>query len=198
MLVEPVAVGWHALQTAELKAGDTIAVIGLGAIGLLLTQTALAVGHEVMVTDIVPEKMALAAEWGAHPIRQAPEDEAGSLMAAHFETADVGAVFECGGRVETTALALDTAPPGAKIVIVGLAHEPVAFIPLDITRRGLKILTSIIYDRPADFSRTIELISQGIVKPSKAISRRYQFSHVEEALARAASGAETKVVVTVS
>jgi threonine dehydrogenase-like Zn-dependent dehydrogenase len=95
-------------------------------------------------------------------------------------------------------MALEAAPAGTEIVIVGLAHEPVSFIPFDITRRGLNILTSMIYNHPADFSRVIELVAKGTIQPSQAISRRVEFAQLPEALAWAASGAETKVVLTLA
>jgi threonine dehydrogenase-like Zn-dependent dehydrogenase len=198
VLVEPTAVGWHALQTVSLRPGDTIAVIGLGAIGLLLTHTALAVGYNVVVKDRVPEKMALAERWGATAIQLEAEEEVILQLAAQLNEADVVAIFECGGTVRTATMTLEAAPAGCQIVIVGLAHEPVSFIPFDITRRGLNILTSLIYNHPADFSRTIELIATGTIQPSQAISRRVQFAQLPEALAWAASGAETKVVLAVT
>jgi 2-desacetyl-2-hydroxyethyl bacteriochlorophyllide A dehydrogenase len=199
VLVEPTAVGWHALQVANLRPGDTIAVIGLGAIGLLLTHVALAVGHNVLVKDRVLAKMDLAESWGARPIQLAGEEkEVISQVAAQMGTADVVAVFECGGTTRTAQIALEAAPAGSQIVIVGLAHEPVSFIPFDITRRGLSILTSMIYDHPGDFRRVIELIANGTIQPSKVISCRASFDQLPETLTLAAGGEETKVVLQVS
>ncbi len=198
VLVEPTTVGWHALQTAALRAGDTIAVIGLGAIGLLLTHTALAVGYKVLVNDRFPEKMALAEQWGAIAIQLETEKQVIPQLAAQLDSADVVSVFECGGTVKTATMALEAAPAGAKVIIVGLAHEPVSFVPFDITRRGLSILTSIVCSHPADFSRIIELIAKGTIQPGKVISRRCQFTQLPEALARAAGGTETKIVLALA
>jgi 2-desacetyl-2-hydroxyethyl bacteriochlorophyllide A dehydrogenase len=198
VLAEPTTVGWHALQTANLQPGDAIAVIGLGAIGLLLTHIALAVGYNVVVNDRVLEKMTLAEQWGATAIRLKANEEVVPQVATQFEASDVVAVFECGGTARTAAMSIEAAPAGAEIVIVGLAHEPVSFIPFDITRRGLSISTSMIYNHPADFSRTIELVAKRTIQPSKVISRRCQFAQLPEALAWAASGAETKVVLEVA
>jgi len=170
----------------------------LGAIGLLLTHVALAVGYKVLVKDRVLAKMDLAESWGAIPMRLADEDEDLFQVAAQMEAADVVVVFECGGTVRTAQIALEAAPAGSQIVIVGLAHEPVSFIPFDITRRGLSILTSMIYDHPADFRRVIELIANGTIRPSKVISRRAPFEQLPETMMLAASGKETKVVLTVS
>lgn len=195
VLIEPTAVGLHALQVPTLRPGDTIAVIGLGAIGLLLTHVALAVGYNVVVKDRVNDKMALAESWGATRIHLGEDGDVIEQLALQFDSADVTAVFECGGTPRTAEMAIGAAPAGAQIVIVGLAHQPVPFIPLELTRRGLSILTSMIYDHPADFNRTIELIANNTIQPSRVISRRCDFADIGDALAYAASGKETKVVL---
>jgi L-iditol 2-dehydrogenase len=195
VLVEPTAVGWHALKAATLRPGDTIAVIGLGAIGLLLTHVALAVGYKVVVRDHVLDKMALAEQWGAAAIRLQDNEDVIFQVGAQMDVADVVAVFDCGGTPRTAELAIGSAPRGSQIMIVGLAHEPVQFVPFDMTRRGINILTSMIYDHPADFPRVIELIANGTIQPGRAISRRCRFAQLPEALALAADGTETKIVL---
>lgn len=197
VLIEPTTVGWHALQVANLAAGDTITVIGLGAIGLLLTHIALAMGHPVLVKDRVEAKMALAESWGATRLGLVGKDDVIEQIYGQMDEAGVTAVFDCGGTPRTAQLALEGAPPGAKIVMVGLSHEPVPFIPLELTRRGLSILTSMIYDHPTDFRRVIELISNGTLQPSKVISARLPFDQLPEALAASARGTEIKTVLTI-
>ena len=197
VLVEPTAVGWHALQIAKIQPGSTIAVIGLGAIGLLLTHVALAVGYKVLVKDRVLAKIELAESWGATCIGEADQEAVISQMAEQMETADVVAVFECGGTPRTAQIALEVAPPGCQIILVGMAHEPVAITPFDLIRRGINITTSMIYDHPADFSRVIELIAKGTIQPRKVISGCYTFDELPEALAQAASGKETKIVLKI-
>ena len=63
--VEPMAVAVHALFQSGAKPGDTIAVIGLGSIGLLLTHLALALGYRVFVTERNADKVTLATRLGA-------------------------------------------------------------------------------------------------------------------------------------
>lgn len=197
VLIEPTAVSLHALQTATLRPGDTIGVIGLGAIGLLLTHIALAVGYNVVVKDRVLEKMALAESWGATAIGLDGKRDVIEQLTEQFDSADVTAIFECGGTARTAEMSIAAAPAGAQIVIVGLAHEPVSFIPLELTRRGQSIITSMIYDHPTDFNRTIELIANNTIQPSRIISRRCDFSEIRDALAHAATGKETKVILKI-
>jgi threonine dehydrogenase-like Zn-dependent dehydrogenase len=198
VLVEPTAVGWHALQAAGLWPGDTIAVIGLGAIGLLLTHLALALGYKVVAHDQIQEKTALAERWGATAVHVEEGEKINSQLKAQFAVAEASAVFECAGTAKAATLAIEAAPPGSAVVMVGMAHEPVPFTPFDINRRGLSILTSMIYNHPADFSRTIDLIAKGTIQPAQVISHRCQFAQFPEALNRAASGAETKVVLDIA
>ena len=63
--IEPTAVGYHALFASKAKPGDTIAVFGLGAIGLLLTHVALKLGYKVLVLELDADKMNMAVNIGA-------------------------------------------------------------------------------------------------------------------------------------
>jgi L-iditol 2-dehydrogenase len=60
--IEPMVVAYHALFSSKAKPGDTIAVIGLGAIGLLLTHIAIALGYKVFVTEINATKVKMATD----------------------------------------------------------------------------------------------------------------------------------------
>jgi L-iditol 2-dehydrogenase len=66
--IEPTAVAVHALFSSKVKPGDTIAVIGLGAIGLLLTHLALCLGYRVFVTEPNQTKVKMVTDLGAVPI----------------------------------------------------------------------------------------------------------------------------------
>lgn len=66
--IEPAAVAVSALKRSVAEPGDTILIIGLGAIGLLITHVAVAVGYKVLVTEPVESKMKVATDMGAIPI----------------------------------------------------------------------------------------------------------------------------------
>ncbi len=59
---------WQAVQFADVREGDTLAVFGLGPVGQLAARIALDAGIRVLGVDLVPERLALAAEWGVEVV----------------------------------------------------------------------------------------------------------------------------------
>ena len=99
-LAEPLAVAVRALRRGGLRPGERVAVVGLGAVGLMALQAAIAFGAEsVAVIEPLPERRALAMRLGAD--RHVTADDAAALEA------DVA--IECAG----TPAAIETCDPGA-------------------------------------------------------------------------------------
>ena len=61
---------WQAVEYADVGPGDTLAVFGLGPIGQMTARIALRKGARVIGVDLVPERLALAAEWGVEVLDQ--------------------------------------------------------------------------------------------------------------------------------
>lgn len=196
--VEPMAVALHALLASSAKPGDTIAIIGLGAIGLLLTHLALSLGYKVFVTEISPAKVRMAEELGA--VALCPpgnlEAQSAALAEAWLEN-EVCAVFECAGAAATASLATAAAPRGSEIVLVGLSGHAATFRPLKIAREGIHIVPSIIYDHPFDFKRTLQLMASRVIRPEFIISRKIALDDLQSALEVAAKGEDSKILITV-
>jgi 2-desacetyl-2-hydroxyethyl bacteriochlorophyllide A dehydrogenase len=195
VMIEPTAVAWHALSVSHARPGDTIAVIGLGAIGLLLTQLALALGFKVLVTEKNQAKMNSALKMGA--IECAPSSSGDyALIAQTWSDHEVVAVFECAGSDHSASLATAAAPRGSEIILVGLSAQPASFQPLKIVREGISILPSIIYNHPDDFRQAIHLIDTGMIKPSNIISATMPLIQIQVAMEKAAKGADSKIILT--
>ncbi|AFK02734.1 Alcohol dehydrogenase GroES domain protein [Emticicia oligotrophica DSM 17448] len=190
--IEPMAVGVHALFTSSAKPGDTIAIIGLGAIGLLLNHLALRLGYNVFVSEINQQKLQMAVEEGAI----AANGDADTLNKL-WEENDVSAVFECAGSAATASLVAAAAPRGSEIVLVGLSEKQANFTPLKIAREGISILPSIIYHHPTDFRRAIQLIRNKTIQPHRIISSFSPFHDLQNALEKAAIGAESKIIIEI-
>jgi L-iditol 2-dehydrogenase len=202
--IEPTAVAVHALLASKAKIGDTIAVIGLGAIGLLLTHLALSLGYKVFVIEINETKLKMATNLGAIDTNSLKNDknteggtleEQGAVFNKIWEENEVVAVFECAGTAQTASLATAAAPRGSEIVLVGLSGNLATFMPLKIAREGITIVPSIIYDHPFDFKRTIQLIVSKTIQPSFIISRFIALTDIQKALEIAANGEDSKIVI---
>lgn len=191
--IEPMAVVVHALSLVKAKPGDTIAVIGLGAIGLLITHLAIALGYHVVVTELNKSKIKLATDQGAI------DSESGEAkkLALTWNENNVVAVFECAGSEKTASLAIAAAPRGSEIILLGLSSGMASFQPLKMVREGISILPSIIYNHPADFKYTLELIQNGKIHPSFIVSDNQSFSALGASLGKAALGNDSKILISI-
>jgi L-iditol 2-dehydrogenase len=188
VVIEPLAVSLHALLLSRAQVGDTIAVIGCGATGLLLIQVAAAQGVRVLAHDKFPDKLDMARRLGAVVIEN-------SDIAQVWRDNNVTTVFECAGATVTVELALSAAPRGSQVVLIGLSSTPANFVPLRLVREGIRIIGSLIYDHPFDFARAIALVKQGTLLPSQIVTDTLPFGEMDRALKIASTGQSGKVVV---
>jgi L-iditol 2-dehydrogenase len=194
--IEPTVVALSAIKRSNVRPGDTIAVIGLGAIGMLLTHAALAFGYKVLVSDIVDSKVKMAVEIGAEFILDgyaAIEDT--TIMETVLRESEVSAVFECAGTGKTASLAIKAAPRGADVILLGLSEDLAWFSPRLLSQKGNNIIPSLIYDHPIDFQRCINLVEKDIIKPGFVVTRYYSLEELPEALNEAQKGQESKIVI---
>jgi len=102
------------LNTAEVRPGDSVVVIGCGGVGLSAIQGARIAGAGTIVAvDVLPAKLELAKELGATETVLSGRDE----IPDGFDVA-----IECLGRPETIEQATRAIAPGGKAVLVGMAH----------------------------------------------------------------------------
>jgi 2-desacetyl-2-hydroxyethyl bacteriochlorophyllide A dehydrogenase len=183
--IEPTTVGVHAFSRAQLKPRETLAVIGCGGVGLLIVTIAVASGNRVVVMEPNLARRAAALAAGAAQYSEARNaDEACAL----FEQEGVVAIFECAGIHVTTQLALDAAPPGTRIVLVGLAMGDVSFNPLRFVRQELEIRSALIYEHPTDYPTTIGLIASGKLSPGATASEPQPLESAASLLEAMAAG----------
>jgi L-iditol 2-dehydrogenase len=192
---EPLACCLHGLDRAEIRAGDQVAILGAGPIGLLMLQLArLAGAAHITVSEPQAAKRGLAAQLGAD---QGLDPATDDLRAAVLDHNGIGAdvVIECVGGAAPTAQALTLARRGGRVVLFGVSpHEAeVALRPYDVFLNELTILGS--YINPFTHARAIELLAGGRVKTAPLVSHRLGLEEFAAALEIAGEGAAAKVLV---
>jgi threonine dehydrogenase-like Zn-dependent dehydrogenase len=186
--IEPLAVAVTALRRSGAGLGDTIAVVGCGAIGLLLVQAARAQGIRVLAHETSARKLAMAGELGA-------EGSAEADIAALWRREGVTRIFDTSGVSATVELALASAPRGSEVFLLGLSGLDAKFVPLRFVREGIRLTGSLIYDHPFDFPKTISLVERGVLRPSLIVTDTLPFEEIGRAFELASSGGAAKVLV---
>ena len=182
-LVEPLSIGCHAVSRAEVKADDTVLVIGVGAVGLGAVAVAAKVrGARVIAADIDDAKLALAKKAGAsHALRSDAKDFAEKLRAITKDGPDV--VVEAVGSPLTYVLAVDVVAFAGRIAFIGYSGTPVTFdtklfVKKEITMRGSRNATR------ADFETVVGLLERGEFPVQQAVSEEVPWERAAEALQR--------------
>jgi (R,R)-butanediol dehydrogenase/meso-butanediol dehydrogenase/diacetyl reductase len=188
-LAEPLAVAVRALRRGGLRPGERVAVVGLGAVGLMAVQAAAAFGAgSVAVVEPLRERRALAMRLGAD--RHVSPDDAVTLQA------DVA--VECAGSpaaVETAVRALRT---GGRAVVLGIGTHPAKVAPMDLVVGEKSIIGSLSHVWDEDFRIALGLLGRGAVQAAPLITDRIPLSAAVSgglALLRDEPGKHVKILV---
>jgi len=124
-LTDVMATGYHAAVSADVKTGDTVAVVGDGAVGLsgVLSARMLGAGRIIVLGSTTESRHSLAREWGATDIITARGDAAVKQLKALTDGYGADAVLECVGTADSTTTAFAIARAGAIVGRVGVPHD---------------------------------------------------------------------------
>ncbi len=138
-LTDVMGTGHHAAVCARVKAGDTVAVVGDGAVGLCGVLAARRMGAErIIALSRHPERQAVAKTFGATEIVDTRGDEAVTDVVDLTGGIGVDATLECVGTAEAMAAALGIARPGSMVGYVGLPHG-IEFPVMDMFGRNIGV-----------------------------------------------------------
>ncbi len=165
-VLEPAAVALHALRRSSLNPGDSCAVFGLGPIGLLLILLARLRGvGQITAVDVVPERLALAHEFGASEVLDASEVD----IAQHLQQqGGVDSAFEAAGNQHALDAALHSLRKGGEVVMVGLMGEA-CFDAFHLVNHELRLVSSVGYRDV--YPELIELLASGKLDLTRVVTR---------------------------
>jgi len=159
-LVEPLAVALHGVRRAGLRAGESVAVLGGGPIGLAVTAWARTLGAAtIVVSDPVPERRALAEKLGA----DITVDPTTTDLANACDEATGGpppVVVECTGRGGLIEQGMQVAAVDGRVAVVGVCLAPDTIFPWNGLHKELDVRFALYYDR-RDFVDTIAALDDG-------------------------------------
>jgi propanol-preferring alcohol dehydrogenase len=120
------ATALHALSKARLRAGEKVAVFGVGGLGLSAIQLAKASGaSQVFAVDIKPDKLELAAEYGAIPVDASRVDAVEGIRRL-TNGKGVNVALELIGLTRTMEQAIEVLGVLGRAVLVGLTNQPIS------------------------------------------------------------------------
>ncbi len=179
-LADVMATGYHAAASAEVKPGDTVAVIGDGAVGLCGVIAAKLRGADRIISLSHHEDRAkLAREFGATDIVAELGDDAVKKVMELTDGNGVDAVLECVGAVSAIEQAGKLARPGAIVGRVGVPQTEPSSNTLFWKNIGLRggIASVTTYDRKV----LLDAVLKGEIHPGKVFTKRFSLDDIQKA-----------------
>jgi threonine dehydrogenase-like Zn-dependent dehydrogenase len=198
-LVEPLAVGFHAVRRGRVTSADTVLVFGCGMIGLGAIAAAGRVAQAtVIAVDLEDTKLALARKAGAtHTINSRTESLHEKIQAlTNGEGPSVA--IEAVGTPPTFVAAVDEVAYAGRVVYIGYAKAPVSYETKTFILKELDILGSR-NSTVEDFRAVIALLESGHYPVEETITQTVPFAEAGAALQRWSDnpGSVTKIHVEI-
>ncbi len=180
------------MNTARIRVGDTVAVVGLGGVGLNgLLGAKVAGAEKIIAVDISDDKLGLARQLGAtHTVNAKDADHIEQIM--DISGGGVDYAFEFSGTVAGTQTCYRSLRAGGEVLIAGLAPAGSAFQfdPSEIVNSEKSIRGSYMGScvPVRDIPRFIELYRQGRLPVDKLINRSIGFDAINEGFDKLTDG----------
>jgi len=174
--------GYHAVAHAGMRSGDTVAVLGLGPVGLCAVQAALAGGAtKVFAVDSVAPRLEMAQRFGAIAVHLTEEEPKKAVRAA-TEGRGVDVVVDAVGDPGPLAMAISLCRDAGTVSGIG-AYAGKGEVPLGLAwLKGLSLrlgLANVI----AHVDRVLALIEAGKLDPSPLVTHHMRLDEAAEAYA---------------
>ena len=194
-LTEPMAVGVHAVGRSGATPGHAAMVVGAGPIGLAVIAALRQAGvAPVVAADFSPRRRQLAAHMGADEVVD-PREEPAIEAWRRVDGMRPLVLFEAVGVPGMIHQAMQDAPRGTEIVVVGVCMEPDQVQPFVGIGKELTIRFALAYD-PVEFAQALGAIAEGAVDVDPLITGVVPIEGVPQAFEDLADPeAHAKIVV---
>jgi (R,R)-butanediol dehydrogenase/meso-butanediol dehydrogenase/diacetyl reductase len=180
-MVEPLAVGLHAVTKADIQISDRVLIIGAGPIGLSVTAFASIAGAgSVIVSERAPARLKASKEFGASAVidDSGTNDIGGAFANLAGGPPDV--IFDCVGVPGIIQNCIDLVRPRGKIVVVGVCMQEDTQTPISAIFKEATIQYVLGY-QDTDFTRVADALRAGMVNPVPMVTNRVTFSQLPDA-----------------
>jgi 2-desacetyl-2-hydroxyethyl bacteriochlorophyllide A dehydrogenase len=174
--------GYFGVKQAGLQAGETAVVLGLGPVGLCAVQAARRAGAaEVIAIDSVPERLEMAARFGAVPIHLEEQDPRAEVK-DRTEGRGVDVCIEAVGNAAALDLAVRLARRVGRVSMLGVHGKPCEVHMGLLWNKSLTVTTGLA-NVIANFDEVLELIAAGELDPSPIVTHHMSLDDAPEAYA---------------
>jgi 2-desacetyl-2-hydroxyethyl bacteriochlorophyllide A dehydrogenase len=187
--------GWHAVDQAGIRPGDSVAVLGLGPVGLCAVQAARAAGAaRVLAIDSVADRLELARSFGAQPVHLTDEDPRSAVRAA-TDGRGVDAAIDAVGHPDALELACRVTRKAGTVSAIGVYAERMELHMGIVWIKGLTLRTgqaNVI----GHVDRVLAMLDAGVLDPGPLVTHHMKLEDAVEAYAVYDRREALKIVMT--
>lgn len=176
--VEPLSISYFSVNRALPKPEETIAVLGLGVIGLYAIQVLQAMGvSRIVASGRRPSRLRAAEICGASIVVDAAREDAVDAAMTATGKMGVNTVIECAGVQATFDQSIAMTRGGGKIMLVGVYEQALSWDPLVVISKNLSLIGCL----GGNFPASIELLKDGKVSAKPMVTHRFALDQAAEA-----------------
>ena len=184
-MTEPAAVALHAARRARIRLGDTVAIFGLGPIGLMLAQWLKSMGaSRIFLFDLLEGKLELARQLGFTDVYNSREHDSTEVIEAATGGRGAHVTFEAAGVPPTMLAALRSVRRAGRMVMLGNPSADVtlpAALISQLMRREVELLGTwnsgfSVYGDDDDWRTTLEAVASGALELKPLITHKVPLS----------------------
>ncbi len=174
--------GWHAVDQAGIRPGDSAAVLGLGPVGLCAVQAARAAGASLVIAiDSVEERLAMAESFGARPVHLIEADPRAAVKEATGGRG-VDAAIDAVGHPDALELACRVTRKAGTVVAIGVYAERLQLHMGIVWIKALTLKTghaNVI----GHVDRVLAMMAGGVLDPTPLVTHHMRLDEAPEAYA---------------
>ncbi|KAF2712135.1 sorbitol dehydrogenase [Pleomassaria siparia CBS 279.74] len=179
-LIEPLAVGWHAVKISPFREGDAVLILGGGPIGISVLLALKARGaSKIIVSEISKKRQEFAKNFGAHYVIDPTKEDVVKRCRDLCDQQGVHVVYDCAGVQAGLDSAIHAVRARGTVVNIAIWEKACSIVPNDLTFKERKYMGVATYS-VGDFQEVIDAISVGEMKPRDMITLKIKLTEVEE------------------
>ena len=195
IIADAISTPYYAVKyRAQVRAGDTVVVVGCGGMGINAVQSAAACGARVIAVDLNPERLQVAKLLGATATVNPSEHEKPAKAIRDLLGGGADVALEAIGKPQTIRLAFDTLRKAGRLCILGYCAEEVSLPASRIMYLEMEIVGSL-GCRVVDFPPLLELVRLGKIQLGPIVTHRLPLEEINKAFDYTRQGVGLRTLV---
>jgi propanol-preferring alcohol dehydrogenase len=195
IIADALSTPYHAVKNrGQVRPGDTVAVFGVGGVGINVVQIAAATGARVIAVDQNPERLAVALSLGASETVDASRVERPDKEIRALTGDGVDVAFEAIGKAVTLQAAFASVRRGGRLCVIGYSTETPAWAASKVMFHEMEIVGSL-GCRPVDYPPLIDMIAAGRLRLAPLVTARFPLARINDALDHCRQGKGIRSIV---